>query len=126
MRRTRNRIIGTIAAVLAVAALAPAAVAQSNGGSGERTATELGQSVGEPGEQGGGATARYPRTPTELGQRVAPSATPAVGSSGFDWGDAAIGAGAALALGLIAFGGVTMASGRTRVGPGTSRPAASS
>ena len=126
MRRTRNRIIGTFAAVLAVAALAPAAVAQSNGGPSERTATELGQSVGEPGEQGGGATARYPRTPTELGQRVAPSATPVVSSSGFDWGDAAIGAGAAMALGLIAFGGVAMASGRTRVGPGTSRPAASS
>ena len=126
MRRTRNRIIGTFAAVLAVAALAPGAVAQSSGGSSERTATELGQSVGEPGEQGGGTTARYPRTPTELGQRVAPSATPAVESSGFDWGDAAIGAGAAMALGLIAFGGVAMASRRTRVGPGTSSPAVSS
>ena len=127
MKRTRNRIIGTLAAVLAVGALAPAAaVAQSNGGPSERTATELGQTVGEPGEQGGGATARYPRTPTELGQRVAPSATPAVKSSGFDWGDAAIGAGAAMALGLIAFGGVAMASRRTRVGPATSSPAVSS
>ena len=126
-RTTRKMIIGTLAAALAATALAPAVVvAQSNGGPSERTATELGQAVGEPGEQGSEATALYPRTPTELGQRVAPSATPAVESSGFDWGDAAIGAGAVVALGLIAVGGVAMASRRPRVRAGSSSPAVSS
>jgi hypothetical protein len=127
MRRTRNRVIGSLAVALATAALVPtAAAAQFNGGLSERTATELGQAVGEPGEQGSEATALYSRTPTELGQRVAPSAPPAVGSSGFDWGDAAIGAGTVVALGLIAVGGVAMANRRARVGAGPSRPAVSS
>ena len=126
MNPTR-RLIGTLAAALAAAALAPTTVvAQSSGDANQRTATELGQAVGEPGEQGSAATALYSRTPTELAQRVAPSATPAAESSGFDWGDAAIGAGAVVALGLIAFGSVAMVSRRTRVGRASSTPAVSS
>jgi hypothetical protein len=126
MSRARNRIIGTLAAGVAAAAMAPTAVvAQSSGALNERTATELGQAVGEPGNQGSGATALYSRTPTELGQRVAQSATPNVESSGFDWGDAAIGAGTVVALGLIALGGVSMTSRRAGVGRGSSSPAVS-
>jgi hypothetical protein len=103
MSRTRNKIIATLVAVLVTAALAPAASASSTGLS-ERTQTELAQAVGEPADQeSGAATARYSRTPTELGQRVATSVARDVKPDGFDWGDAAIGAGAMLAL--IGLGG---------------------
>jgi hypothetical protein len=104
MSRTRKRIIATVVGVLATAALAPAA-SLANTDSGERTATELGQAVGEPThESNAAANAKFSRTPTELGQRattsVAPDAPP---SGGFAWGDAAIGAGAM--MGLIGLGG---------------------
>jgi hypothetical protein len=110
MSRTRDKTITTLVAVLATAALVPAASAASTGPN-ERTQTELGQAVGEPADRGGAAAnARYSRTPTELGQRVATSVAPAATSaatdpkpSGFDWGDAGIGAAAMLAL--IALGG---------------------
>jgi hypothetical protein len=99
MSHTHKRMIATLAALLAAAALGPGAgVASAGAGPEERTPTELGQAVGEPGEQESAATRLFSRTPTELGQRVTPSAIPAVESSGFDWDDAAIGAGAALAL----------------------------
>jgi hypothetical protein len=131
MSRTRNKIIATLVAVLATAALVPAAsVASTDAGGrtqtelgqavgepadrpipGERTQTELGQAVGEPANQGSAAAnARYSRTSTELGQQVATpvmpdvtSVAPEADSSGFDWRDAAIGAGAMLTL--IGFGG---------------------
>jgi hypothetical protein len=127
MTRIQNRIIGPLAAAAAVAALAPTAVAaQSSGDPNERTATELGQAVGEPGGPASAATALYERTPTELGQTVSQSATPSAESSGFDWGDAAIGAGAVTALGLITFGGIAITSRRTGVGRGPGDPAVSS
>ena len=104
MSRTPNKIIATLVAVLAAAALAPAASAASTDPD-ERTQTELGQAVGEPADRGSAADARYSRTPTELGQRMATSVAPDAPSaatdakpSGFDWGDAAIGAAAMLAL----------------------------
>jgi hypothetical protein len=126
MNRTRNKIIGTLAAAVAVAALAPTAVmAQSSGDPNQRTTTELGQAVGEPAQQDSAATALYSRTPTELGQRVGLSGTSTVESSGFDWGDAGIGAGVVVALALVALGGVAIVSRRTRVG-GSSSPAVSS
>ncbi|HSJ17951.1 MAG TPA: hypothetical protein VK920_07650 [Solirubrobacterales bacterium] len=104
MSRTPNKIIAMLVAVLAAAALAPAASAGSTN-PGERSQTELGQAVGDPAEQGSAATnARYSRTPTELGQQVATSVAPdAEPSGGFGWGDAAIGASAMLAL--IGFAG---------------------
>ena len=110
MNRSTKRIIWTLAAVLASAALAPtASAAESGGGPNERSATELGQAVGEPGEQGDAAAdARYSRTPTERAQSAWPSVATGAGPSGFAWGDAAIGAGSALALALIAFGGVAL------------------
>jgi len=119
MSRTRNNVIGILAAVLVATAVTPAAsVAQLGAtapehpvsGPGDRTATELGQAVGEPGDDGAAAAnARASRTPTELAQQVAPSpVAPGVATSGFDWGDAAIGAGAVLALGLAAFGGLVL------------------
>ena len=119
MSRTRNNVIGILAAVLVATAVTPAAsVAQLGAtapeypvsGLGDRTATELGQAVGEPGDDGAAAAnARASRTPTELAQQVAPSpVAPGVATSGFDWGDAAIGAGAVLALGLVAFGGLAL------------------
>ena len=127
MNPTRSKIMGMLAAALAAVAVVPTAViAESSDDPNQRTATELGQAVGEPGEQGNAAPAIYSRTPTELAQRVAQSATPTEESSGFHWGDAAIGAGAVVALGLIAFGGVAMLSRRTRVGRASSTPAVSS
>jgi hypothetical protein len=108
MSRIRNKIIATLVAVLATAALAPAASVASTDMR-ARTQTELGQAVGEPTDQASAAAnAQSSRTSTELGQRVAtfvaPDATSAATDpSGFDWGDAAIGAGAM--LGLLGFGG---------------------
>jgi len=128
MSRTQNKIIATLVAVVAAAALAPAAGVADTIPS-QRTQTELGQSVGEPSHQGSAAAnARSSRTPTELGQRVATSVAPDVkASGGFDWGDAAIGAGAM--LGLIGFGGAlaVLLINRRRHGLGDSRvPAVSS
>jgi hypothetical protein len=104
MSRTPNKTIATLIAVLATAVLAPAASAASTG-PGERTQTELGQAVGEPAQQGStAANAEYSRTSTELGQSVPTTVAPDVEpAGGFNWGDAAIGAGAMLAL--IGLGG---------------------
>ena len=108
MSLIRNKIIATLAAVSAAAALAPAA-SVADTGVGERTQAELGQAVGEPAQDGNAAAnATHSRTPTELGQRVSASVAPGATSattdpSGFDWGDAAIGAGGMLAL--IGLGG---------------------
>jgi hypothetical protein len=127
MSRTQNKVIGALAAALAVVALAPAAsFAGLSAPTTERTATELGQAVGEPGEQGGARNALESRTPTELAQRVAPSAASGSASSGFDWGDAAIGAGAVVVLGLTGFGGFVLMD-RRRHSAGSARvPAVSS
>src|SRR5665809_117438 len=73
--RTPNKIIATLVAVLAAAALAPAASAASTDPD-EGTQTELGQAVGDPADRGSAADARYSRTPTELGQRMATSVAP--------------------------------------------------
>jgi uncharacterized iron-regulated membrane protein len=56
------------------------------------------------------------RTPTELGQQspIAASSTTAASDSGFDWGDAGIGAAAMLALAGIAAGGYMQLRGRGR------------
>jgi hypothetical protein len=136
MSRTQNKVIGALAAVLAAAALLPTAgLARPSasapeipgGGLSDRSVTELGQAVGEPGDEGSAAaTARYSRTPTELAQRVAPSVTPDVASSGFDWGDAAIGAGAVLALGLTGFGGLVLMDRRRHTTGSARVPAISS
>jgi hypothetical protein len=116
MSRTQRKIIGALATVLATSALAPAtsiagqsATAPTNDLT-DRTPTELGQAVGEPGEAGSAALGtRFARTPTELAQRVLPAAAAdETASSGFDWGDAAIGAAAVLALGLAAAGGLVL------------------
>lgn len=77
MSRTRNTIIGSLAAALMVAAaVAPGATAS------ERTATELGQSIGAtPAATPSGESSG--RTATELGQSTGglPSAKPGGGSS---------------------------------------------
>jgi hypothetical protein len=112
MTRTHRKTVGTLAAVLAAAALAPGASFAQSTGPHERTATELGQAVGETADQDRAAALVHSRTPTELGQRVAAPATPSVESSGFHWGDAAVGAGVVLTLGLTAFGGVALARRR--------------
>ena len=72
----RNNVIGILAAPLVATALAPAAGMAQLGaaapehpvsGLSDRTATELGQAVGEPGDGGAvAANARASRTPTEL------------------------------------------------------------
>lgn len=127
MSRMQVKVVGTLSVLLATAAMTPSiSFAQADRGPYERTATELGQAIGEPGEQDSAATALYARTPTELGQRVASSAAPDGDSSGFDWGDAAIGGGAVLALGAITLGGVALASRRTHLIRRPSSPAVSS
>jgi hypothetical protein len=104
-----------LALALAVAALVPSvgsAYVRASGGAGaednaqasgisERTPTELAQRQSAP------ASGISERTPTELAQRqsvpvtaISTPASSAAESGGFDWGDAAIGAGAVLALGL--------------------------
>lgn len=128
MSRTQNKIIATLVAAVAVAALVPA-TSSAYTDPGLRTQTELGQAVGEPGDQGSAAVNSLDsRTPTELGQRVATSVAPDVESSGgFDWGDAAIGAGAM--LGLIGFGGalaVVVIKRRRHAIDGSGVPAVSS
>jgi hypothetical protein len=114
MNRTSRKTIGALAAMLAVAALAPgASSAQAPAGPFERTPTERGQAVGEPGEPGSAAlNALYSRTRTELGQSVTPSVTPGPKPTGFAWGDAAIGAGSVLGLALIGFGVVALVTRR--------------
>jgi hypothetical protein len=69
----------------------------------ERTATELAQSTNLGGDFS-------ERTATELAQstNLAPSPAPSGGSSGFDWGDAAIVGGGALGLALIGLGGAVV------------------
>lgn len=73
-----------------------------------RTPTELGQSTQVP-------DGLAQRTATELGQSSQFASSPSVAASssdGFDWGDAALGAGAAVAL--IALGGVGLQAVRRR------------
>jgi hypothetical protein len=132
MSRTTNKIIkGMALAFLVGGVLAPTAGAATDGLG--RTPTERGQAVGEPGEltaaahadgqQSQRVSAGLGRTPTEIGQAVGEPGDPNVAavvqpvnqagvadeSSGFDWGDAAIGAGLALILGS---GALALASRR--------------
>ena len=136
MSRTTIKIIKGVAMGLLVGGtLVPGAAAgdaQSNGGLG-RTPTELGQAIGEPaeptaavqaeGRQSQTVSGGVDRTPTEIGQAVGEPGDRNVAavvqpvnetgvadqSSGFDWGDAAIGAGLALILGT---GALAIASRR--------------
>jgi hypothetical protein len=115
MRGITKQMSLILALALAVAALVPSvgsAYVRVSGGAGaednaqasgisERTPTELAQRQSAP---TGGITER---TPTELAQRQSapvsatsiPASSPST-ESGFDWGDAAIGAGVVLVLGL--------------------------
>jgi hypothetical protein len=80
----------------------------------QRTRTELAQRQSDP------VSGITQRTPTELAQRQSdpasaistPASSRATDNGGFDWGDAAIGAGAMLALGLSAVGIVRVARQR--------------
>jgi hypothetical protein len=142
MSRT-NKIIKSLAFTLVVgAALAPGAGAASDpsGGLG-RTPTEIGQAVGEPGEptsalqadsqQSQPTPAGLGRTPSEIGHAVGEPGDPNVfgavqpgnqtraaqpedGSGGFDWGDAAIGAGLTLFVGIGAMAILTRRRGSLR------------
>jgi hypothetical protein len=132
MSRTTNKIIkGVALALLMGGVLAPSAGAATDGFG--RTPTERGQAVGEPGEgtptvyaagrQSQAAPDGPGRTPTEVGQAVGEPGDPNVAavvqpvnqtgaadeSSGFDWGDAAIGAGLTLIVGI---GALAIASRR--------------
>jgi hypothetical protein len=122
MSRTPNKIIGSLTLALVLGAtLAPSAGAKSDPPSSglSRTPTEIGQAVGEPGEDAGivqtdaqqpnASSSELGRTPTEVGQAIGePSESTAVAappagnqamnlsdedSGGFDWSVAAIVAG---------------------------------
>jgi hypothetical protein len=133
MSRMRKQIIRSLALSIAVAAaMVPNASAGYNVGGADssvasaRTTTELGQAIGEPGEQSGAAAnSLASRTPTELAQTVAPSVSASAESSGFDWGDAAIGAGTALGLALAGVTAVVFLN-RRRAIRGSRVPVASS
>jgi hypothetical protein len=131
MSRTTSKIIkGVALALLVGGVLAPTAGAATDGFG--RTPTERGQAVGEPAEltpavqapESGGLG----RTHTEIGQAVGEPGDPNVAavvqpvnetgtadeSSGFDWRDAAIGAGLALILGSGALAIVSRRRGSPR------------
>jgi hypothetical protein len=141
MSRTTNKIIkGVALAFLVGGVLAPSAGADTDPFA--RTPTERAQAVGEPGEQTSAAqtdsrqsqrvSGGLGRTPTEIGQAVGEPgdsnvaaavlqpgdpidvASPAGQSDGFDWGDAAIGAGLALILGIGALAVVSRRRGVLR------------
>jgi hypothetical protein len=142
MSRTTNKIIkGVALALLVGGVLAPSAGAAGepqSPGDLARTPTEIGQAVGEPGEgtpavqADGRESQQVPgglvRTPTEIGQAVGEPGDPNVAavvqpvnqtsvageSSGFDWGDAAIGAGLTLILGIGAVAIVSRRRGSPR------------
>ena len=82
MSNATKGIIGTLAVVLAALALAP------------------------------GAAALATRTPTELGQRVPKWGESGGTTSGFDWGDAAVGAAMMVGLGVVGFGGLVLVNRR--------------
>jgi hypothetical protein len=135
MRRITKQASLVLALALAVAAFVPTvgtAYVRTGSGSGdeangqantltERTPTELAQRQSTPVS----ATSITERTPTELAQRqstpvstnLTPTSSPAAESGGFDWGDAAIGAGAVLALGLSSAAIVAVARRQRRSTP---------
>jgi hypothetical protein len=144
MSRTRKVIRCLAPALLVAAAVAPSASASLDSAmsqspadsrsADQRTATELGQAVGEPSDAG--ATQLATRTATELGQTVAGSAgssvaqadrspqAPAGESGGFDWGDVALVAGG-LAI-LIAIAGAVLLAQRRGTTRRSRAPATSS
>jgi hypothetical protein len=133
MRRITKQASLILALALAVAALVPSvgsAYTRADGGAGaedtaqasgvtERTPTELAQRQSAP---AGGITER---TPTELAQRQSapvsaistPASSPATENGGFDWGDAAVGAGVVLVLGLSGVAIVAVARRQRRSTP---------
>ena len=109
---TRTRITASIATGLIAAALVPAAaIGYTDFGSGTPSA-------------GAGSDAIFaPKLPRDADAAVpfvanvspeAPQQVAAVGDDGFEWGDALIGAGAALAIGAIALAGAGALSTRRR------------
>jgi hypothetical protein len=119
MSRMRRKIAGTLAAVLAATALVPAGgLAQSDGSADERTATELGQAVGESGEaRGSQDDAVYSRTSTELGQSVLPGGQVEEQAEGSGW------SGVALVAAIVALGGSAALALRSRRRQMVARPA---
>jgi hypothetical protein len=121
-RRLRR---GVAVACLVGAIAAPAASAEPGG---QRTPTELGQAVGEPGGRPSAQDQRQPSHPGTSGDGYAAGtvirdgsaavpfvpwvngAPPSKPEARFDWGDAAIGASAMLALIAIA-GGAALGTG---------------
>lgn len=94
-------------------------VSSVTGGPFERTATERGQAVGEPGKPGSTGGSPYVGrgyesvtsiTGSTSGEPTFASGSPA--GDGFHWADAALGAGVALAL--AAFGGAALLTARRR------------
>jgi hypothetical protein len=137
MNRTRKTIKLMATALVLATAVAPTAGAaqQESGAAGERTATELGQAIGEPGDSGTAQAQAFTRTPTELGQATggsgagageanATSSPQSAGDSGgFDWAYAGILGGLAV---LIAIAGTVLRGQRRSVAHKTRAPAASS
>jgi hypothetical protein len=115
MKRSRHFGVGlALGALLTAGALASSAFGQTVG---ERTPTELGQAVGESGEQGSLVLYRDPSQAETFVADVGPSTITSAPSDAFDWGDAVIGAGSALGLAALVaagFGGLVLINRRRR------------
>ncbi|MGH2991447.1 MAG: hypothetical protein ACRDMA_16605 [Solirubrobacterales bacterium] len=120
MSRTRNRIIGSVATALVVAATVAPGV-----GANERTATELGQST-DPSASVAPSNQSSERTATELGQSTNASPTPVEESTGVDWDAVAIVGGGVLGLVLIGLAGMVALTRRRGTVRKSRAPAVSS
>ena len=104
MSPIRQRLIGVLLAVSIAAAVVPSA-----------SAAPVEQFLPNAGDQ--------PRQAAQAGlvapSSKAPAATTISSDDGFDWGDAGVGAGVAIALGMVGAGGALVLRGRR--GP-TARP----
>ena len=96
------------------------AIAPATSEPGSRTGTELGQAVGEPGGPKGSDSVQSSLNAiagSPAGALTAVSSPPADSGDGFDWGDAALGAGAALSLAALGGAALFTARRRTTVSP---------
>jgi hypothetical protein len=142
--RTRVLVLAISVCALAIPASAGAKVYTTSGGSsdssqpvdtqnyssvnaiapasdtGSRTGTELGQAVEEPSGPNGFDSGHSSLNAIAGSLRATPTAvssSPSDTGDGFDWGDAALGAGAALSLAALAGAALFTARRRTTVSP---------
>jgi hypothetical protein len=122
-RRARHVVLALALSICALVIPSTASAQQNDGG--YSSVNAITPPTSEPtdlslsGEAAAVAAGHAHRTPGELAQRTGPgdlalvSRSPASASDGFDWGSAAVGAGAAMAL--VALGGAGFLTVRRRI-----------